>query len=133
VIEYRFAPRYYEVDQQGVVFNMWYLGYFDEAYAAFVAGIGYPYPEMIAAGDDVMLVRTEVEWTDGLRYGQPAAVEVGVEHLGRTSFTLRYDLLRDGERICRGRTVYVVIDTDGSGKKEIPPRLRTGMQQHLVG
>ena len=28
---YRFRPRYYEIDRQGVLFNMWYLGYVDTA------------------------------------------------------------------------------------------------------
>ena len=33
---YRHRVRYLEADQQGVVFNMWYLGYFDEAMAQFL-------------------------------------------------------------------------------------------------
>ena len=28
---HRFDVRYLEADQQGVVFNMWYLAYFDDA------------------------------------------------------------------------------------------------------
>jgi len=126
------APRYLEVDQQGVVFNMWYLGWFDEAWAAFVAALGHPYPQLLAAGDDVMLVRSELEWTSGVRYGETVAVEVSVEHLGRTSFTVRFDVRRGEELTCRARTVYVVVGTDGSGKRPIPPPLRAAMAAHLV-
>jgi acyl-CoA thioester hydrolase len=132
VFEVECCPRYYEVDQQGVVFNMWYLGYFDEAWAAFMASLGRSYPQLLADGDDVMLVRTEVDWSQGLRFGERATIEVGVERLGRTSFTLRYDLRRDGTMICRARTVYVMVGTDGSGKKDVPPDLRAGMEQHRV-
>ena len=37
------AVRYLEVDAQGVVFNAWYLAWFDEAMAAFFADRGLPY------------------------------------------------------------------------------------------
>ena len=38
-VPFRFpvSVRYLEVDQQGVVFNMWYLAYFDDAMTAFLA------------------------------------------------------------------------------------------------
>ena len=120
---HRLTPRYLEVDRQGVVFNMWYLAYFDDALAGWWAPGGLPYPELLAAGYDVSLVHTELEWTSGLAYGESAEIAVGVEHVGRTSFTLSFEVLRDGVAICRGRTVYVVVADDGSGKREIPPAL----------
>jgi acyl-CoA thioester hydrolase len=135
VFRYEVTPRYLEVDQQGVVFNMWYLGWFDDAWAAFVASLGHSYPNLLAGGDDVMLVRSELEWSSGLRYGESATIEVSVEHLGRTSFTVRFDVRRGGQQAdvsCRGRTVYVVVGTDGSGKRPIPAALRTAMEGHLV-
>jgi acyl-CoA thioester hydrolase len=52
VTSYRHQVRYLEVDQQGVVFNMWYLGYFDEAMAAYLEDGGLAYPDMLAAGND---------------------------------------------------------------------------------
>lgn len=117
------APRYLEVDRQGVVFNMWYLAYFDDALAAFLADGGLPYPRLLADGYDVSLVHTELDWSAGLAYGESALIEVTVEHVGRTSFTLGFDLRRDDVSLCRGRTVYVVVADDGSGKREIPPAL----------
>jgi acyl-CoA thioester hydrolase len=137
MFEHRFSPRYLEVDQLGVVFNMWYLEYFDGALAAFFAHLGHPYPGLMAGGHDVMLVRSEQDWSAGLRYGDDATTGVSVEHLGRTSFTLRFDVSRVGdsggrESVCIGRTVYVVVARDGSGKREIPPSLRTAMAEHLV-
>lgn len=117
------TPRYLEVDRQGVVFNMWYLAYFDDALAGWLAHGGLPYPQLLAEGYDVSLVHTELDWVAGLAYGESAEIEVGVEHVGRTSFTLRFEVLRDGATLCRGRTVYVVVADDGSGKREIPERL----------
>lgn len=113
--------RYSEVDQQGVVFNMWYLGWFDEAMAAFLRAGGVPYPDLLAAGYDVQLVHTEVDWQGAVRYGERAEVEVSPARLGRTSFALDFAVHAGGRVTATARTVYVVVATDGSGKREIPP------------
>ena len=115
--------RYMEVDAQGVVFNGWYLTYFDEAMAAFLAARGLPYQEMLDAGFDVQLVRSEVDWHAGLRWQDEVRVAVTTAALGRTSFSLDFETRRGGEVTCRARTVYVAVATDGSGKLALPPLL----------
>jgi acyl-CoA thioester hydrolase len=97
VFEFPIQVRYMEVDAQAVVFNAWYLTYFDEAFAAFVAARGLPYEKMIEAGSTA--------------------------RVGTTSFALDFQTRRDGIPTCTARTVYVVIGTDGSGKRPIPPLL----------
>jgi acyl-CoA thioester hydrolase len=131
VFEHPFTVRYYEVDAQNVVFNGWYLGYFDEAMSHFLAARGLPYRVMLDAGYDVQLVRSEIDWRSGLRWQDRAAVAVSTARRGRTSFALDFEVRRypsqddteDGgahEVTCTARTVYVVVATDGTGKREIP-------------
>ena len=36
VFSHPIVVRYHEMDMQGVVFNMWYLAYFDEAMSVFI-------------------------------------------------------------------------------------------------
>ncbi|RTL64300.1 MAG: acyl-CoA thioesterase [Pseudonocardiaceae bacterium] len=115
--------RYLEVDAQNVVFNAWYLAWFDEAMAAFLADRGLPYKQMLDAGHDVQLVRSEIDWRSGVGWGDDVVVAVSTARLGRTSFVLDFDVRRGEEITCAGRTTYVVIGTDGSGKREIPPML----------
>jgi acyl-CoA thioester hydrolase len=122
------TPRYLEIDRQGVVFNMWYLAYFDEAISGFLGARGLPYSELLAGGHDVSVVHTELDWTAGLHFGDAAEVAVSVASVGRTSFTLGFEVRRDGESLCRARTVYVVVATDGSGKRQIPDALRACLQ-----
>ena len=119
--------RYLEVDQQGVVFNMWYLAYLDDALTAFLSAGGLPYRDMLESGYDVQLVHTELDWHGPLGYGDPVAVQVGVAHIGRTSFKLRFDVLASGRRVVNANTVYVAMRTDGSGKCEIPPNLLSAL------
>jgi acyl-CoA thioester hydrolase len=122
VFTFPLTVRYMEVDAQGVVFNAWYLTYFDEAMSAFLTARGLPYPKMVEAGYDVQLVRSEIDWRSGLRWQDEADVAVSTARIGRTSFALDFEVRRDGHEVtCTGRTVYVVIAADGSGKREIPP------------
>jgi acyl-CoA thioester hydrolase len=119
--------RYYEADQQGVVFNMWYLGWFDEAMTAWLGAGGLDYAEMVASGYDTQLVHTELDWTGAVRWGDRALVDVGLAHMGRTSFTIQFAVWVGDSVVVTGSTVYVMVATDGSGKREIPDHIRAGL------
>ena len=116
--------RYLEVDQQGVVFNMWYLAYFEDARNAFLAAGGLPIPKLVESGCDLQVVHTEIDWHGSLRWTDTPTVAVRVLHIGSTSFTLEFDVGADGTSVVQGRTVYVTIDRDGA-KQPIPDELRT--------
>ena len=124
---YRHQVRYFEVDQQGVVFNMWYLGYFDEALTAYLDEGGLAYPDMLADGYDVQLVHSEIDWKAPLRWRQDALVDVSLHRMGTTSFELAFEVTADEVEVAAGRTVYVVVATDGSGKLPIPAALRAAL------
>jgi len=115
--------RYLEVDRQGVVFNMWYLAYLDDALTAFLDAGGLRYGDLLAAGFDVQVVHTELDWRGPLGLGDQAEARVVVVQIGRTSFTLRFDVMSSNRTVVHASTVYVVMRTDGSGKCELPPAL----------
>jgi acyl-CoA thioester hydrolase len=126
------ATSYFQYDQQGVVFNMWYFGWFDDAMTQFFGEIDYPYTTLNADGLDVQLVHTEADWRGAVRYGEQVAIDVATERLGSTSFTLSFAVRVDGQVRSTGRTVYVVVATDGSGKRPVPPKLRAGLESTLI-
>lgn len=119
--------RYLEVDAQGVVFNAWYLAWFDDAMTAYLLHGGLPYRTMLDAGFDVQLVRSEIDWRAGVGFGDDVEVAVSTARIGRTSFALDFEVRRGADVTCAGRTVYVVIATDGSGKREIPPLIASAL------
>lgn len=120
VFTHRFDVRYLESDQQGVVFNMWYLAYFDDAMTALLADGGLSYPKLMAQGWDVQLVHTELDWVGPLRWGEPSEIDVALSRVGTTSFTLQFTA-RSGDRTaCTGETVYVVVETEGWTKVPVP-------------
>ena len=124
---YRHRVRYLEADQQGVAFNMWYLGYFDEAMSQFLADGGVPYSELLASGHDVQLVHTEIDWQSSLRWQDQAQVKVELGQAGTTSFDLHFTVSSEDRQVATGRTVYVVVATDGSGKRPIPDLIRAAL------
>ena len=124
---YRHKVRYYEADQQGVVFNMWYLGYFDEAMTVYLEEGGLDYRKFLDAGFDAQLVHSEIDWKGSLRWPDTADIEVTLDHAGRTSFSLLFDVRVDVTEVATARTVYVVVATDGSGKQPLPELLRTAL------
>ena len=81
---------------------------------------------MVAADYDVQLVGTEIDWRAGVGFQDVVDIAVSTVRLGRTSFAL-YLEIRLGRRHVPGRTVYVVIAADGSGKREIPPVIRVAL------
>jgi acyl-CoA thioester hydrolase len=121
------TPRYYEVDQQGVVFNMWYLGWFDEAMTAFLDDIGMGWQVMMREGIDVQLVHTEVDWRAAVRFGDELDLVVTPGAIGTTSFSLDFAVTKDGAPAVTASTVYVVIASDGSGKRPVPDGLRAAL------
>lgn len=129
------VPRYAEVDQQGVVFNSHYLIWFDEAFTAFSDHIGWPYPELIAQGCDVMVVHTELDYAASVRWRDAVGVAVACERVGATSFTLRFTVRRagDGEDevdAVVGRTVYVCVDPVDHAKRSVPEPLADALRGH---
>ena len=127
------STSYFQYDQQGVVFNMWYFGWFDDAMTQFLSEVGYPYAAMNADGFDVQLVHTEADWREGVRYGESVTVDVATENVGSTSFALSFTVRVGSQVRSTGRTVYVVVATDGSGKQLLPPKLRDTLESARCG
>jgi len=138
VFRYPLDVRFFEVDSLGVVFNMWYLGWCDEAMSAFMESIGYGCATLRAQGFDAVLRKAELEWLDSLEAFQQAEVEVRVDHLGTTSFRLRFDIERVDRssqagqgsiRCAQVAITYVCVEVERRNKVQIPLGLREALVQ----
>jgi len=126
--------RFFEVDSLGVVFNMWYLGWCDEAMSAFMESIGYGYQTLRRQGFDAVLRKAEIEWLDSLQAFQHAEVAVRVDHVGTTSFRLGYAIERvdtSGQvrtQCAQAAITYVCVQISDRKTAPIP----AGMREALV-
>ena len=126
------VPRYAEIDQQNVVFNAHYLTWFDEAVTGYFDHLGASYPDLMSAGLDMQLVHTEIDYAAPVRWRESVRVAVVCDHVGTTSFTIGFAVLRqrdDSEEsvAVRGRNVYVVVSTDDWTKRPVPEPLRAAL------
>ena len=117
---YTFTPRFYEIDGQGVMFNMWYLGHVDEAVDAFFTDRGLPYGSWPSMGFDAHVVHLDLDFNSGVRKSDETEVLISTSRIGGKSFTLGFAFRRDGETVCSGNVVYATMSTEGHGTIEVP-------------
>lgn len=135
---YPLDVRFFEVDSLGVVFNMWYLGWCDEAMSAFMESTGYGYATLRAEGFDAVLRKAEVEWLDSLQTFQQAEVAVRVDRVGTTSFRLSFDIGRvvagqpglTRTRCAQAVITYVCVQISNRNKAPIPAGLREVLSEN---
>ena len=119
--EHRLKVRYMEVDAQGVVFNAWYLTYFDDAMSAYLQRTGVRYEQFVGSGYDTQVVNADISWSRGLRWQEEVAIEVRPVRVGNTSFVLEFTAKgEDGAVACKAAIVYVVIAADTGTKTSVP-------------
>jgi YbgC/YbaW family acyl-CoA thioester hydrolase len=134
VTGFRYAVdvRYFEADQQGVVFNMWYLAWFEDARNALLHHAGFSLHDLLASGHDIQVVHTEIDWQGPVRWPDHVEIATTIGTLGRTSIAFDFEVWRNGESVATGRTVYVIVDLEASGKRPIPQALRDALLPHTT-
>lgn len=115
--------RYCEVDQQGVVFHMWYLAYLEDARNAYLSASGLALRQLLELGCDLQVVHSQMDWAGSVHWGDQVAISVSPARVGTTSFSLAFDLRVSGSRVLGAETTYVTVGRDG-GKCRIPMALR---------
>jgi acyl-CoA thioester hydrolase len=118
---------YYQFDQQGVAFNMWYLAFIEQARNGYLAAQGFSLEDLLASGHDIQMVHADVDWKAALRYGESLVVEVNCDRVGTTSFSLRYALAAQGKVRATAGGVYVIVDGAIQGKAALPAGLRKAL------
>lgn len=110
---HRVRVRYLEVDQQGVVFNMWYLGFVDDAMDAYLTHREFPLSQFSKYGFDLSLAHLEIDWMGGLHHGDEVDVLMSLARVGRKSLSMDFAFRRGIEFTCVGGIVYVAVSAKG--------------------
>jgi acyl-CoA thioester hydrolase len=131
---YYVRVRYGECDAQKVVFNARYGDYVDVGVNEFMRAIGFG--EALINGDlDFQLVKQTTEWRASARFDQVLALAISVQHLGRTSFTLKteFRIAGDDRVIATVETIYVLVDSKTLTKVPLPDALRAAFAEGAQG
>ncbi len=127
---YRFALGLSSVDRAGVLFYPELFRHAHDACEAFLAHIGQPLHELLAAGAMALpVVHAEADYLAPLRHGVEVETVVTVGAVGDTSFRLDCAFYTPGgDLAARARSVHVCIDTGGGRPLPLPAALRQRLQ-----
>jgi YbgC/YbaW family acyl-CoA thioester hydrolase len=73
----------------------------------------------------VILARAEIDYRKPARYGEVLDIRIGLERIGRTSFTYVYEVVdQRGAIVANARTVQVMYDYAAAQPVPLSPELR---------
>lgn len=124
--------RFSDSDSQGIVFNVNYLVYWDDAFTDYMEAIGLPWDDLVGNGDDMVLARTEIDFRRSAVIGNTARTNVWVTRIGRSSITFNYRTtnLESGEVLVEGTQIQVVVDHETFQPKAVPAYFRELILEH---
>lgn len=126
---HKLTVRYKDVDAMNHVNNANYFTYIEEARMLFLRQLrGFQRLEEL----DFILLEQQMRYHKELLYGDEVDVEIRVTHIGKTSFTLEYDLRRRGELVAQARTVMVLYDYAGKTKRPVEPDFRAKLEGYMA-
>ena len=125
--------RYGECDPQGVVFNANWLAFFDivitELFRERVEG---DYTAMLDAGTDMVVAEATIRFLGPARFDDFVDFDAHLTRLGNTAMSTRIDASVEGRPVASGDMRHVFIDPDTKTKKEMPRRVRDGLEPLLL-
>ena len=128
---FRFAcpvrVRYSEVDRQGIVYYSRYLEYVDVAHTEYFRAMGLEYQVLIEQhGFDPSVVKATLDYTRPARFDELLQVYARVVAIGRASFRMEYEVVRDRSRepIASAQVVYVNFDKVTQASRPVPETIR---------
>lgn len=130
----RMKVRWVEVDPQQVVFNGYYLTYFDTSMSEYWRAVGHPYPEGFNFfGGEVFIRRNTIEYHSPARLHDWLDIGIRCERLGNSSITMAWAIWTQGRLVATGESVYVYTSLDTGRPAAVPVGLRQQIERQARG
>ena len=133
--------RFRDCDSMGHVNHAVFLSYLEQARFAYWRAVSHTTPGPGAGAPNaaaalgwpagIIIARAEVDFRAPIFMGDPIEVRLWVHEIGRSSFTLEYEILRrpDDRIMATARTVIVAYDYTAGKSIPIPDDLRARLEQ----
>ncbi len=113
-IETQIRVRYAETDMSGIAYNANYLIWFEVARGEFFWQRGLDYARDIEAkGNHWPLSEASVRYYAPAVYGDLITVRAWIGDVKSRALTIRYEITRDGKKLCSGFTTHMNLDNAG--------------------
>jgi YbgC/YbaW family acyl-CoA thioester hydrolase len=96
-------------DAQGIMHASRYYEYFEDAFLDWLQNFAGGYASMRATGVDLVIAASGCEHRRGPSLGDLIVIETCPLRAGRTSITMLFRIVLDGEILAQGRTTYVAV------------------------
>jgi acyl-CoA thioester hydrolase len=117
---YHCGLRWSDMDAYGHVNNARFLTLYEEARVAMMF-VGARAAGLTSFEDGVVVSRHEVDYLRPIDYGDPVRIEMWIEELRASRFTVCYEMF-DGEVLAsRARSVLVPFDLDNGRPRRLKP------------
>lgn len=126
IFTHRIDVRFRDCDPMGHVNNAVYLTYLEQArFAQWRKLWSFGSPDQSPDVPGVILARAEIDYRLPARYGDVLEVRIGINTIGRTSFTYEYEIADDkGRLVATAKTVQVVYDYAAERPVPVPDAMR---------
>lgn len=128
---YTFEVRLHDVDHAGVLFFARLFVHAHDAYETFMAQLGLDLCAMISSGERLPIVHASADYFRPLRHGEQISINLEIETLGESSFTVAYAFNSAAGLLASVRTVHVYLDPQANTSTALPPTLRRLLQPYL--
>lgn len=121
-IEREVTVMFYDTDCAGVIHNIAYLRFIEEARTIMAEEMGMPLRQMVETGLYPVVLRTEIDYRQPGKVGDRLLVRGGVSELARVRFWVNFEVLRpeDGARLVTCRQSLALIRMPGAKAERLP-------------
>ncbi len=126
--------RLHDMDMAGLLYFPRQFRFVHDALEDFMAKEGFPFSKLFKGhGPLFVIVHCEADYYAPMKVGDVLNVSVHCAHIGTTSFTLHYNILReDGTELGKAKTVHVSLDKESRKKITIPQPLLKVLELHKL-
>ena len=110
---YRRCVQYYETDMMGITHHANYVRWMEEARIDFLAQMGFPYRRMEQEGILSPVRSVSCQYKKPCTFGDEIEIDVSVAAFNGVVLAIRYEMRKDGEVICEGRSEHVFVTREG--------------------
>ena len=112
IFRHRLDVRFRDCDPMGHANNAVYLTYLEQARFAHWREVwGFDFEGLPKDTPGVILARAEIDYRVPAKYGDVLEIRIGLERVGRTSFTYIYEVVdQTGQLVANARSVQVMYD-----------------------
>jgi YbgC/YbaW family acyl-CoA thioester hydrolase len=113
---------FYDTDCAGVVHNLAYLRFIEEARTIMAEKMGMPLRQMVETGLYPVVLRTEIDYRSPGKLGDRLIVRGGVCELGRVRFWVGFEIIRpeDHTTLVTCRQSLALIRMPGAKAERLP-------------